>query len=93
MSGTLKWGRARTPPSPRTNRLIAEAVRAVRLSIAELSAELGITYVTLFNYRRGRRRRIPVRFVAKLSRVLRRQARRMLHLARLLSEVTADDGR
>jgi hypothetical protein len=87
-----KWGRARTPPSSRTNRLIAEAVRAVRYSIAELSAELGITYVTLFNYRRGRRSRIPVSFVNALSRLLRRQAKRMLRLARRLSKVASADG-
>lgn len=90
MSGNRKWGRARTLPSPRTNRLIAEAVRAVRYSIAELSAELGITYVTLFNYRRGRRTRIPVEFVRALSRLLRRQAKRLLRLARALSQVVAE---
>lgn len=87
MNGDRKWGRARTAPSPRTNRLIAEAVRAVRFSIAELSDDLGITYVTLFNYRRGRRTRIPVRFVRGLARVLRRRGKRLLRLARVLSRI------
>ena len=87
MSGNRKWGRARTAPSTRTNHLIAEAVRALRYSIAELSAGLGITYVTLFNYRRGRRTRIPVGFVRALSRLLRRRGKRLLRLARMLSGV------
>src|ERR671925_589078 len=65
----------------RTNRLIHEAVRAITYSIEQLSQDLDITYVTLFNYRRGRRTRIPRRFLSGLSRVLRRQSKRLLRLA------------
>ena len=50
-------------------------------SIEQLSQDLDITYVTLFNYRRGRRTRIPRRFLSGLSRVLRRQSKRLLRLA------------
>lgn len=92
VNGKPQWGRRRTVPSRRTNRLIAEAVRAVRYSIGELSAELGITYVTLFNYRRGRRGRIPVRFVTALSRLLRRRAKRLLRLARTLNDIVTPPG-
>jgi hypothetical protein len=71
---------ARTPV--RTIRLIHEAVRAVTYSIEELSGDLDITYVTLFNYRMGRRSRIPPRFLTRLAEVLRRQAKRLGRLAR-----------
>ena len=78
MSGAARTGR--TPP--RTIRLIHEAVRAVTYSIEELSGDLDITYVTLFNYRMGRRTRIPPRFLTGLAEVLRRQTRRLGRLAR-----------
>jgi hypothetical protein len=72
---------SRSGTPTRTNELIHEAVDAVTYSIEQLSKDLDITYVTLFNYRMGRRTRIPRRFLSALARVLRRQAARLTRLA------------